>query len=77
MMDMADREGSETGNDEKRRRQLRRVGIEWLLVLCVQLGCPDVEAGGGGKRIGGWEDWLAVWLLLAGGLSGAGCVLCC
>ena len=62
MMDMADREGSETGNDEKRRRRFASGWNRVVLVFdvcCVQLGCPDVEAGCGCvvvRGIGGWED---------------------
>lgn len=86
MMDMADRKGSETGNDEKRRKTIasgwNRVVVGVVRVCVVQLDCPDVEAGGGGKqdwRLGGlpWVCSVVVagWLAVGGRLSGAGCVL--
>lgn len=42
--------------------------LRGVCVCSVQLSCPDVEtswSGGGGNRIGGWEDWLllADWCL--------------
>lgn len=52
------------------------VGVD-VVLCCVQLGCPDVEAGDG-RRIGGWDGRIGC-VVVAGWLAdcvwaGAECV---